>query len=99
MLRKVVLDHAGERYFGTIRNISTTGAMIEGLWNVPPGTVFQIQIAQDRVVSATTRWAREDRIGVAFATQLHLDETGRFTVVPVRVQRKPGEGILLRKTG
>ena len=37
MLRKVVLEHSGEFYNGTIRNISQGGAMIEGLWNVPPG--------------------------------------------------------------
>ena len=99
VLRKVVLDHAGERYYGTIRNISASGAMIEGLWNVPPGTVFAIQIAEDRVVSATTRWSREDRIGVAFAVSLQVDETGRFTAAPARPARKPGEGILLQKAG
>ncbi len=100
MLRKVVLDHAGERYFGTIRNISSSGAMIEGLWNVPPGTVFQIQIAHDRMVAATTRWAREDRIGVAFAVPLQLEDTGRFTAArPPQPARKPGEGILLKKAG
>jgi hypothetical protein len=36
MLRRVVLDHAGQRYNGTVRNMSLTGALIEGLWNVPP---------------------------------------------------------------
>ena len=99
MLRKVVLDHAGERYYGTIRNISTSGAMIEGLWNVPPGTVFQIQIAQDRMVSAATRWSREDKIGVAFATPLMVDEAGRFTAAAPRPVRAPGEGLLLQRTG
>ena len=35
MLRKVVLEHGGQSYNGTVRNISTTGALVEGLWNVP----------------------------------------------------------------
>ena len=34
-------NSGGEHYQGTIRNISATGAMIEGLWNVPKGTQFQ----------------------------------------------------------
>jgi diguanylate cyclase (GGDEF)-like protein/PAS domain S-box-containing protein len=99
MLRKVVLDHQGERYQGTIRNISPRGAMIEGLWNVPVGTVFDIQISDQRTLQATTRWAQQDRIGVEFAEMLELDETGRFLPVAARPQRKPGEGILLRKAG
>lgn len=99
MLRKIVLDHEGERYQGTIRNISASGAMIEGLWNVPPGTVFRIQISSDRAVNATTRWSKEDRIGVAFATPLQIDETGRFIPAQAKPERKPGEGILLQRTG
>ncbi|HEX4847041.1 MAG TPA: EAL domain-containing protein, partial [Novosphingobium sp.] len=42
MLRKVALENGGQHYHGTIRNISATGAMVEGLWNVPPGTIFTI---------------------------------------------------------
>ena len=99
MLRKVFLDHHGERYQGTIRNISGTGAMIEGLWNVPQGTVFEIQISENRRISATTRWTQQDRIGVEFAEALELDETGRFLPTKPRVERRPGEGILLKKAG
>ncbi len=99
MLRKVVLDHGGERYQGTIRNISASGAMIEGLWNVPPGTVFEIQISKDRSVSAMTRWSQEDRIGVAFSELLELGEAGKLSSAQPQVARKAGEGVLLRKTG
>ena len=48
MLRKVVLDHNGQLYNGTIRNVSATGALVEGLWNVPVGTIFKIQILPTR---------------------------------------------------
>ena len=81
MLRKVVLDHQGNLYNGTIRNISTTGALVEGLWNVPIGTIFEIQISDMHRVIATTRWCEEDRMGVEFATPLQRDGSGRIAVI------------------
>lgn len=81
MLRKVVLDHGGQAYHGTIRNISSTGALVEGLWNVPPGTIFRILLAEGQAVTATARWCQEDRMGVEFSTALALDERGRIAVL------------------
>ncbi len=81
MLRKVVLDHSGHLYNGTIRNISTSGAMIEGLWNVPVGTIFNVQISQNHSVTCTTRWCEEDRMGVEFANALHRDGSGRIAAI------------------
>ncbi len=95
MLRKIVLEHSGERYNGTIRNISATGAMIEGLWNVPQGTVFNVQMGEGHIVVATTCWSQEDRMGVEFAVALQLNETGRTPISPPR----PVETILLKKAG
>jgi diguanylate cyclase (GGDEF)-like protein/PAS domain S-box-containing protein len=77
MLRKVVLDHHGQVYDATIRNISATGALIEGLWNVPVGTIFKIHVSDSQVVTGTTRWCAEDRMGVEFATPLKRDANGR----------------------
>jgi diguanylate cyclase (GGDEF)-like protein/PAS domain S-box-containing protein len=99
MLRKVALEHGGERYEGTIRNISATGAMIEGLWNVPKGTQFNVQMGEGHTIVAIARWTQDDRIGVEFATKLQLDDSGRVLIVPQRSIRKPGEGILLKKAG
>ena len=81
MLRKVVLNHQGNLYNGTIRNISTTGALVEGLWNVPVGTLFEIQISDMHRVIATSRWCEEDRMGVEFATPLQRDGGGRIAVI------------------
>ena len=83
---------------GTIRNISTTGAMIEGLWNVPVGTIFRVQISQTRSITCTTRWSAEDRMGVEFANALERDNAGRIAGIdgaapaPVRTEqiRKAG---------
>jgi len=81
MLRKVVVDHQGQLYNGTIRNISTTGALVEGLWNVPPGTIFKVQLSLDHVVTCTTRWCDGDRMGVEFANPLSRDNAGRIAAI------------------
>jgi len=100
MLRKVEMEHGGHRYHGTIRNISRTGALIEGLWNVPAGTIFRVQLSEGHVVTATARWSSDDRMGVEFSMPLRLDEDGRIVAVAGRlpggadaaasVQRKVG---------
>ena len=98
MLRKVVLDHNGQLYNGTVRNISATGALVEGLWNVPAGTIFRIAISEAHTVTATTRWCAQHRMGVEFAIPLQRDNSGRIASIseqgpePVR---KP----LLREAG
>ncbi len=96
-LRKVLLDHQGQIYNGTVRNISVGGAMIEGLWNVPPGTVFQIQLSKEVSVTATTRWSVNDRMGVEFASPIAREKDGRFAGFGER--RAGMQPALLRKTG
>ncbi|NBW76319.1 MAG: EAL domain-containing protein [Sphingomonadaceae bacterium] len=70
MLRTVALEHGGQQYQATLRNVSTTGALVEGLWNVPPGTIFQLHWAEGQILTATARWSQQDRMGVEFATPL-----------------------------
>ena len=77
MLRKILLEHDGQHYRGTIRNVSSSGALVEGLWNVPPGTIFRIAISERLIVTGTTRWSKDDRMGVEFATPLDEGEAGK----------------------
>ena len=72
MLRTVAIHHDGHVYAGRIRNISPTGALVEGLWNVPPGTLFAIEIAENQLVNATSRWSKDDRMGVEFASAVDM---------------------------
>ncbi|MCP5396446.1 MAG: EAL domain-containing protein [Sphingomonadaceae bacterium] len=81
MLRKVVLEHGGQYYNGTIRNISVTGALVEGLWNVPVGTIFTIALSDSHIVTATSRWCEDDRMGVEFAKPLERDASGTIIAV------------------
>ena len=72
MLRSVAIFNQGQRYIGRIRNISASGAMVEGLWNVPQGTEFEIELAEGYNVSAQTRWSVDDRMGVQFAQAIDV---------------------------
>lgn len=67
MLRTIAVHHDGHVYTGRVRNISSTGALIEGLWNVPLGTLFAIELSEGQFVNATARWSKDDRMGVEFA--------------------------------
>ena len=55
--------------------------MVEGLWNVPVGTVFRITLAHSHVVTATSRWCEQDRMGVEFAGPLRRDTSGRIAAI------------------
>jgi len=66
MLLNVVLEHGGDRYVGTVRDLSDGGALIEGLWNVPPGTPFEVCFSDGRQVRAVSRWSQGERMGIAF---------------------------------
>ncbi|MES2174467.1 MAG: EAL domain-containing protein [Pseudomonadota bacterium] len=72
MLRTIAIHHDGHVYTGRVRNISATGALIEGLWNVPEGTLFAIELAENQFVNATARWAKDDRMGVEFAGSVDI---------------------------
>ncbi|WP_420145808.1 EAL domain-containing protein [Sphingobium sp.] len=72
MLRTIAVHHDGHIYTGRVRNISATGALIEGLWNVPVGTLFAIELSENQFVNATSRWAKDDRMGVEFAGSIDI---------------------------
>ncbi|MCJ2178039.1 EAL domain-containing protein [Novosphingobium album (ex Hu et al. 2023)] len=91
MLRKVVLQHGQHVYNGTIRNISQTGALIEGLWNVPPGTEFGVHLAEGYLMMAIARWGDADRMGVQFAQPMELDGNGSVLFTPPRPKRERRE--------
>lgn len=73
MLRKVVLETGGQFYNATIRNMSTTGALVEGLWNVPAGTQFNLALSETQIVTVIAVWSESERMGVNFAVPIHFD--------------------------
>jgi diguanylate cyclase (GGDEF)-like protein len=73
MLRTIVLAHAGNRYTARIRNISASGAMVEGLLDVPAGTEFAVEFDPQHVVKGLCRWSRGDRMGIEFETAISVE--------------------------
>ncbi|CAN5364145.1 EAL domain-containing protein [soil metagenome] len=73
MLRSIAVLHDSHRYTCRVRNVSSTGALIEGMWNVPDGTRFFVELAEGYVIEATARWSIDDRMGVEFLAQVDLN--------------------------
>ncbi|MFM5906621.1 MAG: EAL domain-containing protein [Novosphingobium sp.] len=99
MLRKVMLEHGAQRYEATIRNISSTGALVSGLWNVPSGTVFCLELGEGQVITITSRWCKDDRMGVEFARPLDTDDAGRVILMPERARKPLIDTSRVRKAG
>ncbi|KQZ71426.1 diguanylate cyclase [Sphingopyxis sp. Root214] len=83
--RTIQVGSGGYQYEGIVRNISSRGALIEGLWNVPPGTPLTLEFGADQIFDAEARWSAGNRVGVKFAEAVEIDGlTGPKTVTPAR---------------
>jgi diguanylate cyclase (GGDEF)-like protein len=83
--RTIQVGSGGYRYEGIVRNLSSRGALIEGLWNVPPGTVLTLEFGADQIFDAEARWSAGNRVGVKFAEAVEIDGlTGPKTATPAR---------------
>lgn len=81
LLRRVTVVHDGNRLSATLRNISESGAMIEGLWNMPAGSAVRVEFTADRSVTAQVRWSRENRVGIEFHAPLKRRADNAFSVL------------------
>ena len=75
MLRWATLEIGGSRGEVRIRNLSSTGAMIDGveLPDSADGTSLRIEIGDGRLVPATLRWASDGQAGIQFAQPIALE--------------------------
>lgn len=76
MYRKVSAIHENHCYPVVIRNLSVSGALIEGILNVPVGTRFVIDFGEGQLALATVRRADERRQGIEFDERLVSDGNG-----------------------
>ncbi|MEL6531332.1 MAG: PilZ domain-containing protein, partial [Pseudomonadota bacterium] len=81
LLRRVMVVCEGKRLDATVRNISEGGAMVEGLWEIRPGSGIEIEFSRGKSVSAQVRWSRENRVGVEFPVPLKRRADGTFAVL------------------
>ena len=73
LFRRVGVIHEDHRYDAVLRNLSRTGAMIEGLLEVPLGTELVIDLGEGQLAVAVVRRSNEATQGVEFETPLISD--------------------------
>ena len=73
LLRKIGLIHEDHRYEVTMRNLSKSGAMIEGLLDVPLGTGFVVDFGEGQLAVARVRRSQGARQGLEFEDPLISD--------------------------
>ncbi|HMP46206.1 MAG TPA: EAL domain-containing protein [Sphingopyxis sp.] len=76
MFRKVGAIHDNHRYTVVMRNLSATGAFIEGILDVPVGTRFVIDFGEGQLVTSTVRRSKKHQQGVEFEQSLVSDGNG-----------------------
>ena len=96
--RKVILRHEGKDHEVTVRNVSLSGAMVEGLWNVAAGTRFQIVLSAQETIGCVARWCEENRTGLEFDRRLERGEDGQILALEDKVATSQSVSGL-RKTG
>lgn len=74
--RKVHVIHEDHFYDVVLRDLSKTGAMIEGLVDVPVGTEFVVDFGEGQLAVAIVQRSHEDQQGLEFETQLVDDGAG-----------------------
>ncbi len=76
MFRKVQAIHDNHCYSLMIRNISATGALMEGLFDVPVGTKFVIDFGEGQLALAVVRRSQKLQQGIEFEERLVSDGNG-----------------------
>ncbi|MXO90476.1 EAL domain-containing protein [Altererythrobacter aquaemixtae] len=73
VFRKIGVIHEDHRYKAVLRNLSATGAMIEGILNIPKGTNLVLDLGEGQLAVATVRRSRDATQGLQFETPLVSD--------------------------
>ncbi len=75
MLRSARVAIAGLVSPGRIRNMSSTGALIEGV-SGDVGSDILIEVLEGEILKGTIRWSKEGNAGVEFAESFDVDRLG-----------------------
>ena len=76
VFRKIQVIHDDHSYEVTLRNLSKTGALIQGLADVPKGTQFVVDLGGGQLAVATVIRTNGDIQGLEFEQSLIDDGTG-----------------------
>ena len=89
MLRSARIEVAGERGEVRIRNMSATGAMIDGIdaGDDAVGIDLLIELLENEMFPAKLRWTKEGKAGIEFAEHFNME---RLNQTAPRALRKAG---------
>ncbi|MBX9897776.1 MAG: EAL domain-containing protein [Qipengyuania sp.] len=73
LFRQIGVIHNDYRYKAVLRNLSKSGALIEGLLGVPAGTELVLDLGGGQLAVCTVRRSRQSTLGVEFETPLVSD--------------------------
>ena len=73
LFRRIGVIHHDYRYKAVLRNLSKTGAMIEGLLNVPLETDLVLDLGGGQLAVCSVRRSKNSTVGVEFETPLVSD--------------------------
>jgi predicted signal transduction protein with EAL and GGDEF domain len=73
VFRKIGVIHEDNRYEAVMRNLSKSGAMIEGLLDVPVGTDLVLDLGEGQLAVGTVRRSQDASQGIEFETPLISD--------------------------
>ena len=76
MFRTIGVIHEDHYYPVTLRNLSVSGALIEGLLDVPIGTPFMVDFGEGQFEMAEVVRSRDSSQGLRFARDLVNDGNG-----------------------
>jgi diguanylate cyclase (GGDEF)-like protein/PAS domain S-box-containing protein len=77
--RKVGVIHDNHYYPAVLKNVSASGALIEGIVDVPEGTQFVVDLGEGQMVVAIVRRAMSQQQGIEFEQPLVEDANGVLT--------------------
>ncbi len=77
--RKVGVIHDNHYYPAVLKNVSASGALIEGIVDVPEGTQFVVDLGEGQMVVAIVRRAMQHQQGIEFEQPLVEDSNGALT--------------------
>ncbi|HXH16890.1 MAG TPA: EAL domain-containing protein [Sphingomonas sp.] len=86
MLRSARILIDGVRGDVRIRDISTSGAMLDGLTidGNPDGVEMQIELVEDQLTPASIRWARGGKAGIEFREAFNLERLNQSNASRIR---------------
>ena len=73
LFRRIGVIHEDHRYDAVLRNLSRTGAMIEGMLEVPVGTDLVLDLGEGQLVVSKVRRSQDATQGLEFETPLISD--------------------------